>query len=92
LPTIVVHLGDGVGLEDARVVDEHVEPAHLSRDALDEAPHGPGVGQVGPEDRVGPPVERTERLLRRLPTGAVVDSYPRALLGEPARDLAPDPP
>ena len=37
------------------------------------------------------PVQRTEVSCASLPVGAVVDGYPRALLREPARDLAPYP-
>src|SRR4028119_429594 len=80
-----------MGLEDARVVYEHVDPAHLACDALDEAPRRPRVCLVGPESRVGPPVQRTERLLRGVVVSAVVDGDPRAPAREPARDPAPDP-
>ncbi len=48
---------DGVGLEDARIVDKDIDPSHLANDALDEVPRRVRVGHVSAEERVRPPVQ-----------------------------------
>jgi hypothetical protein len=86
-----------VGLEDGRVVDEDVDPAHLACDAFDEAPRRVRVGHVRSEDSVRPSAQGGECLLRRLTVGAVVNGHPHTFCREPAlsrilcRAMSPSP-
>ena len=86
LPLGVGHLGDRMGLVDARVVDQHVEPAQLGRDRADHARDGARVADVGLDDEVRPPRQPGPRPLRRRPVPVAVDGDPRP----PGRELPGD--